>query len=228
MFQSNTNASLKNLETQVGQLALTLQNQNKNAFPSDTQKNPKDCMAVQLRSGMEMSNNRVEEKEKTNQKEEKATRGDNGKSMTERTIETEKQVQTEQPEKSNEQKQKKKVKAYTPTIPFPQRIQKAKKEEQFSKFLEIFNKIEINIPFAEALTQMPNYAKFLKDILNRKKKIVEEGIVNLTATCSAVIQRSLQAKMKDPGSFTIPCSIGKYEFKKALCDSRASINLMPL
>ena len=55
MFQSKTNASLKNLETQFGQLALTLQNQNKNAFPSDTQKNPKDCMAVQLRSGMEMS-----------------------------------------------------------------------------------------------------------------------------------------------------------------------------
>ena len=75
---------------------------------------------------------------------------------------------------------------------------------------------------------MPNYAKFLKDILNRKKKIVEEGIVNLTATCSAVIQRSLRAKMKDPGSFTIPFSIGKYEFKKALCDSGSSINLMPL
>ena len=34
--------------------------------------------------------------------------------------------------------------------------------------------------------------------------------------------------MKDPSSFTIPCSIGKYEFKKALCDSGASINLMPL
>ena len=34
--------------------------------------------------------------------------------------------------------------------------------------------------------------------------------------------------MKDHGSFTIPCSIGKYEFKKALCDSGASINLMPL
>ena len=44
MFQSNTNASMKNLETQTGQLTLTLQNQNKNAFPSDTQKNPKDCM----------------------------------------------------------------------------------------------------------------------------------------------------------------------------------------
>ena len=75
MLQSNTNASLKNLETQVGQLALTLQNHNKNAFLSDTQKNPKDCMAVQLRSGKEMSNSRVEEKEKNDKKEEKATGG---------------------------------------------------------------------------------------------------------------------------------------------------------
>ena len=75
---------------------------------------------------------------------------------------------------------------------------------------------------------MPNYAKFLKEILNKKRKIAEEGIVNLTATCSVVIQQKLPAKMKDPGSFTIPCSIGKYEFKKALCDSGSSINLMPL
>ena len=34
--------------------------------------------------------------------------------------------------------------------------------------------------------------------------------------------------MQDPGSFTIPCTIGNFEFKKGLCDSRASINLMPL
>ena len=66
---------------------------------------------------------------KTNKKEEKATRGDHGKSMTERTTKIEKQVQTEQPEKSSEQKHKEKVKAYTPTVPFPQRIQKAKKKE---------------------------------------------------------------------------------------------------
>ena len=94
--------------------------------------------------------------------------------------------------------------------------------------MEIFKKIEINIPFAEVINEMPNYENFLKEILSKKKKIDEEGIVNLTATCSAVIQRSLPAKMKDPGSFTIPCSIGKYEFKKALCDSGASINLMLL
>ena len=54
IFQKTTNASLKNLETQIGQLALNLQNQMKDAFPSDTKKNPKDCMAVKLRSGKDL------------------------------------------------------------------------------------------------------------------------------------------------------------------------------
>ena len=67
IFQANTNASLKNLETQVGQLASTLQNKNKDSFPSDTQKNSRDCMVVHLRSGNELSNSRTEMKEKTKQ-----------------------------------------------------------------------------------------------------------------------------------------------------------------
>ena len=54
VFQNTTNATLKNMETQVGQLALTLQIQKKDASPSDTKKIPKDCMAVQLRSGKEL------------------------------------------------------------------------------------------------------------------------------------------------------------------------------
>ena len=101
-------------------------------------------------------------------------------------------------------------------------------EEQFSKFLNMFKKIEINIPFSEALAQMPHYAKFMKDILSKKRKFSEEGVVSLTTTCSAVIQKSLPLKMQDPGSFTIPCTIGNFEMGKALCDSRVNINLMPL
>ena len=34
--------------------------------------------------------------------------------------------------------------------------------------------------------------------------------------------------MQDPSSFTISCTIGSFEFKKALCVSGHSINLMPL
>ena len=61
VFQANNNASLKNLETQVMQLALAMQNQSKDAFPSDTRKNPKDCMVVTLRSGGEIEGKKKKE-----------------------------------------------------------------------------------------------------------------------------------------------------------------------
>ena len=48
-------------------------------------------------------------------------------------------------------KKKEEVQAYKPPIPFPQRLHKSKMEGQFSKFLNMLKKIEINIPFAEAL-----------------------------------------------------------------------------
>ena len=68
MFQANTNASLKNLETQVGQLALSMQNRSKDSFLSDTSKNLKDCMAVTLRSGRELEEKRNEKKETEEEK----------------------------------------------------------------------------------------------------------------------------------------------------------------
>ena len=92
----------------------------------------------------------------------------------------------------------------------------------------MFKKIEINIPFVEALAQITHYAKFMKDILSKKRKFAEERVVSLTATCSVVIHKSFPLKMQDLGSFTIPCTIGNFEMGKTLCNSRASINLMPL
>ena len=68
-------------------------NQSKGTFPNDTQKNPKDCMAIQLRSGKEVSNNRRKERKEETEAEQEET----GK-------EGEKSTQTEQPEESNEQK----------------------------------------------------------------------------------------------------------------------------
>ena len=62
VFQKNTSASLKNLETQVEQLALNLPNHSKGTFPNDTQKNPKDFMAIQFRNGNDLSNNRRKER----------------------------------------------------------------------------------------------------------------------------------------------------------------------
>ncbi|XP_038896448.1 uncharacterized protein LOC120084707 [Benincasa hispida] len=75
---------------------------------------------------------------------------------------------------------------------------------------------------------MPSYVKFLKDILANKRKIRENEIVALTYECSALFQKNIPTKMKDPGSFTLPYSIGRKKVGNALCDLRATINLMPL
>ena len=137
-------------------------------------------------------------------------------------------VQQEQPVEKGKLQNKEEVRVYMPQDPFPQRLEKSKIDDQFSKFLNMFKKIEMNIPFVEALTQMPHYAKFMKDILSKKRNLDEEGVASLSTTCSAMIQNNLPMKMQNLSSFTIPCTIGNYEFGRALCDFGASINLMPL
>ncbi|XP_015932426.1 uncharacterized protein LOC107458740 [Arachis duranensis] len=126
------------------------------------------------------------------------------------------------------QEKKKEVKPYVPKLPYPQKFNEENKEKQYSKFLEIFKTLHINIPFIEALEQMPLYAKFMKEVLTKKRPLKEGQIVKMTMECSAVFQRGLPVKKDDPGSFHIPCTIGNKTIEKSFCDLGASINLMPL
>ncbi|XP_057755836.1 uncharacterized protein LOC130975018 [Arachis stenosperma] len=75
---------------------------------------------------------------------------------------------------------------------------------------------------------MPLYAKFMKELINKKRSWLEKETILLTEECSAVIQRGIPPKLKDPGGFVVSCTIGKTILNKALCDLGASINLMPL
>ncbi|XP_019455058.1 PREDICTED: uncharacterized protein LOC109356176 [Lupinus angustifolius] len=130
----------------------------------------------------------------------------------------------------NKQKEEEKKNSDLPqlkNLPYPKNSSKKDKERQYTRFMDIFKNLQINIPFMEAMEQMPTYAKFMKDMLTRKRKFSEET-VTLEAGCSAIIQKSLPEKTKDPGSFTIPVSIGELSVRKALLDLGASINLMHL
>ncbi|XP_015947162.1 uncharacterized protein LOC107472120, partial [Arachis duranensis] len=75
---------------------------------------------------------------------------------------------------------------------------------------------------------MPFYAKFLKELMTKKRSCKNNETVVLTEECSAIIQHKLPQKLKDPGSFQIPCIIGEITVEKTLCDLGASINLMSL
>ncbi|XP_015960733.1 uncharacterized protein LOC107484705 [Arachis duranensis] len=73
---------------------------------------------------------------------------------------------------------------------------------------------------------MPLYAKFLKEMMTKKRSWKNNETVILTEECSAIIQHKLPQKLKDPGSFQIPCIIREITVEKALYDLGASINLM--
>ncbi|XP_035834130.1 uncharacterized protein LOC118482653 [Helianthus annuus] len=74
---------------------------------------------------------------------------------------------------------------------------------------------------------MPKYSKFMRNFFTHKRKIETFQLVNLSKECSAVLLNKLPQKKIDPGSFTIPCSIGGSLVCNALADLGASINLMP-
>ncbi|KAL1333587.1 hypothetical protein AAHE18_11G111800 [Arachis hypogaea] len=121
-----------------------------------------------------------------------------------------------------------KVEEYKAKIPYPQKLRKEEQDKQFARFADYLRTLEIKIPFAEALEQIPSYAKFMKEILSHKKDWRETERVLLTEECSAVILKSFPEKLKDPGSFLIPCILEGNCTKTALCDLGTSINLIPV
>ncbi|GKE54086.1 reverse transcriptase domain-containing protein [Tanacetum coccineum] len=74
---------------------------------------------------------------------------------------------------------------------------------------------------------MPNYGKFLKELISNKHKIEQISVAFLSDESSAMIQNKVPPKLKDPRSFLIPCNFNKTFSCNALADLGASINLMP-
>ena len=72
-------------------------------------------------------------------------------------------------------------------LPYPHASSKKDKEKRFSHFLDIFKKLQINIPFSKALEQMSTYAKFIKELLTKKRRIMNDETIELEAGCSTII-----------------------------------------
>ncbi|XP_031249855.1 uncharacterized protein LOC116107705 [Pistacia vera] len=76
---------------------------------------------------------------------------------------------------------------------------KSKKEEKDKEILEMFRKVEVNIPLLDAIKLMPRYAKFLKELCTNKQKLNGDEKIIMGENVSAVFQRKLPPKCKDPG-----------------------------
>jgi hypothetical protein len=114
----------------------------------------------------------------------------------------------------------------TTYLPFPRRNRRPQSDEEFGKFVEVIQKLYVNIPLLDA-TQVPTYAKYIRDILNKKRPLPTTEVIKLTEECSAAILNKSPEKKNDLGCPTIDCSIGDQYFNNALCDLGASVSVMP-
>ncbi|CAM8937154.1 unnamed protein product [Rhodiola kirilowii] len=92
---------------------------------------------------------------------------------------------------------------------------------------ELFSKVEINIPLLEAIKQIPRYAKFLKELCTNRRRSTRYDQELMSRNMSAIIQRKVPPKCGDPGTYTIPCTIGNIRIENCMLDVGASINVLP-
>jgi hypothetical protein len=214
--------SIAKLETQMGQMANTLNRREEGKLPSQPVTNPKGLYMMDgesshqhvqsittLRSG-KLVDNQVERK--------KETPTDKGKQVITETS-TSADPSSDMP--------------YVPRAPFPERLKApshfGKQGEKIQAMMEMFKQVKINIPLLDAIQQVPAYAKFLKDLCTQKRKSRNHipKKVLLTEHVSSLIQHNTPPKFKDPGAPTISCIIGQKEIDKALLDLGAGVNLLP-
>ncbi|MCQ7416360.1 retropepsin-like domain-containing protein, partial [Salmonella enterica] len=200
-------AAIKNIETQLGQLVSVVNTMNKGKAPAEQEKSSLEyCKAVSVHYEEET---KLAEEEKTTEPEELTGGVEEGTTSNE--------AEKLNPESS----------IPSPTVLVPKSKKKKNSKVKFDKFLDAFMGLHVNIPFSDALEQMPHYRKFMKEWLNKKKKEKQMETVYLASTCSARVQQKVPEKLSDPGSFTIPCNFGTFSCR-ALCDLGASINIIPL
>nr|GEW55323.1 reverse transcriptase domain-containing protein [Tanacetum cinerariifolium] len=119
-----------------------------------------------------------------------------------------------------------------PAIPYPSRLHdkklRDKANDQKEKFFQIFQDLNFNISFADALILMPKFGPTIKSLLTNKEKLYELARTPLNEHYSAILLKKLPEKLGDPSKFLIPCDFLGMDECLALADLGAGINLMPL
>ncbi|XP_070036464.1 uncharacterized protein [Nicotiana tomentosiformis] len=217
-------AAIRNLEKQVGHIATILSERVPGTLPIDIERNPKETVnVVTLRSGKVFKDLTPIQKYVILEKEIEEQLGSDDDKKKKGPMKAEIMKKKEKLIREEHEESKR-----MPALPFHQKLCREKLEKQFERFLDMLKQVHVYLPFTEVLSQIPSYVKFLKEILTKKRKIEKTSLVKLRKHCSAILQNKLPQKCGDLGSFTIPCSLGTINFDKSLCDSGASINLMPL
>ena len=200
----------------MAQLSATVNTRQPGTLPSNTVQNPKNdghCMAINTRGGKQTIDTPMPSNEEK-------VRKDNDKVV-------EGSGEAEDSTGKDAEVPIKVIPMPRPPPTFPQRLVKNTEDGKYQRFITMFKQLSINVSLVEALEQMPGYAKFMKDLVTKKRSVTFEDDDRMQH-CSSIATRSLVQNKEDPGAFTFPCAARSLHFAKALYDLGASINLMPI
>ncbi|TMX02491.1 hypothetical protein EJD97_021392, partial [Solanum chilense] len=208
--------SIKQIELQMAQLSATVNIRQPGTLASNTVQNPKKdahCMEITTRGGKQTIDPPMPSNEENVRKDDdKVVKGS---------------VEEEERNGKDAEVPMKVIHMPRPPTPLPYRLVKKTKDGKYRRFITMLKHLSINVPLVEVVEQMPGYAKFMKDLVTKKRSVSFQDDDRLQH-CSAIATTSLVQNKEDPGAFTIPCTVGSLYFAKALCDLGESINLMPL
>ena len=91
----------------------------------------------------------------------------------------------------------------------------------------MLKQVKVNITILDMIKQVPNYAKFLKDLCTIKRSINVDKKAFLTKKVNAIIENKSLLKYKDPDFPTISVTIRDTHIDKALLNLNSSVNLLP-
>ncbi|XP_077222173.1 uncharacterized protein LOC143856016 [Tasmannia lanceolata] len=255
LLMSTFMTSQHNMEKQISQLANALHERERGKMPSQPVPNPRNvnpnqqgqpsqlnviqqnpqeepsnqCNAVYaLRSGREYQ----KEKVRSEREGKVMVRSEPSKDSKDSSVEVRDQPPVaeslEEPDSvAEEQPAPQPERQFIPKAPYPKRLQNNKKVAAMDKILDVFKQVQVNIPLLDAISQVPAYAKVLKDLCTQKRTTNVPKKAFLAANVSSILSQQMVAKYKDPGCPTIACTIGNTKIDHALLDLGASVNLLP-
>ncbi|XP_013624555.1 PREDICTED: uncharacterized protein LOC106330666 [Brassica oleracea var. oleracea] len=185
-------------------------------LPGKTDKNPKECSAVALRSGRTLPDavpEKLSAAEKGKQKE------------GEQPLSQAPPLSDEEPEQSAETDPTHVATIvelvppceYTPKVPYPIPAKTSRKDRGETKCKKMLEDLTIKLPLMDAIQMIPSMRKLMKGLISGK--ITGDGeILLVSKECIAVLQNRPIKKLDDPGKFVLSIQIGKTVFACSLCD----------
>ncbi|XP_009123338.2 uncharacterized protein LOC103848115 [Brassica rapa] len=226
----NVASHMRQMDIQIAQTPESVKRQ-QGTLPGKTDKNPKECNAVELRSGKKLSEpvkKRFTAAEKGKQKESEQPPADTlaSEKETKPTVETNLPGPEQPAEAVRPIPEAVPPREYTPKVPYPVPAKATRKDREEMKCRKMLEDLTIRLPLIDAIQMMPSMHSFMKGLISGK--ISEESeFMTVSKECSAVLQNRQIKKRGDPGKFVLSIQIGKTVFACSLVDLGSSVNLMP-